>query len=426
MIFRQMFDATSGTYTYLLASRPGAEALIIDPVLEKVDRYIQILNELDLRLVKAVDTHLHADHVTGLGALRDRTACITVMGENTKADVVSMRVSDGDQLDIEGVSLDIIYTPGHTDDSYSFVMDDRVFTGDTLLIRGTGRTDFQNGDPRAQFESIFNRLLKLPEATLVYPAHDYKGDTVSTIGEEKRFNPRLQVGSIDEYVDLMNNLNLSNPKMMDVAVPANMKVGLAQEEIRRKGWAVGVEEAFDMLGESSVALVDLREARERERQGEIPGSLHAPYRELVENIRPGGMLYELARATDRELLFYCAFGERSAMAVQAARDAGLNKTRHIEGGVDAWKKAGGILRRSPPRKPSNQSDRVLEIADARCLLRVHRSRPRRSQARRGRRSSTRARRGSRRSRLLRCQSLRRAGARRRFQATVQFRAHDTA
>jgi glyoxylase-like metal-dependent hydrolase (beta-lactamase superfamily II)/rhodanese-related sulfurtransferase len=343
MMFRQMFDATSGTYTYLLASRPGAEALIIDPVLEKVDRYIQILNELDLRLVKAVDTHLHADHITGLGALRDRTSCITVMGENTKADVVSMRVTDGDQLDIEGVSLDIIYTPGHTDDSYSFVMGDRVFTGDTLLIRGTGRTDFQNGDPRAQYESIFNRLLKLPEATLVYPAHDYKGDTVSTIGEEKRFNPRLQVKSIDEYVDLMNNLNLSNPKMMDVAVPANMKVGLAQEEIRRKGWAVSVEEAFEMLGDSSVALIDLREARERERQGEIPGSLHAPYRELVENIRSGGMLYELARATDKELLFYCAFGERSAMAVQAARDAGMSKTRHIEGGVDAWKKAGGKL-----------------------------------------------------------------------------------
>jgi sulfur dioxygenase len=343
MIFRQMFDATSGTYTYLLASRHGAEALIIDPVIEKVDRYVQILNELDLRLVKAVDTHLHADHITGLGALRDRTSCITVMGESTKADVVSMRVADGDQLDIEGVSLDVIYTPGHTDDSYSFIMGDRVFTGDTLLIRGTGRTDFQNGDPRAQYESIFNRLLKLPDATLVYPAHDYKGDTVSTIGEERRFNPRLQVRSVDEYVDLMNNLNLPNPKMMDVAVPANMKVGLAQEEIRRKGWALTAEEAFAALGDSRVALIDLREARERERQGEIPGSLHAPYRDLVHNIRPGGMLYELARASDRGLLFYCAFGERSAMAVQAAQDAGLRNTRHIEGGVDAWKKAGGAL-----------------------------------------------------------------------------------
>ena len=147
MIFRQLFDSVSGTYSYILASRAGAEALIIDPVLEKVDRYIQLLNELDLRLVKAVDTHLHADHITGLGALRDRTKCITVMGEETKADIVSMRVADGDKLTIEGVSLGVIYTPGHTDNSYSYTLSDRVFTGDTLLIRGTGRTDFQNGDP---------------------------------------------------------------------------------------------------------------------------------------------------------------------------------------------------------------------------------------------------------------------------------------
>lgn len=343
MIFRQMFDTTSATYTYLLASRPGAEALIIDPVLEKVDRYIQLLNELDLRLVKAVDTHLHADHVTGLGALRDRTSCITVMGENTKADVVSMRVSDGDELDIEGVNLDIIFTPGHTDDSYSFAMADRVFTGDTLLIRGTGRTDFQNGDPRAQYESLFGRLLKLPDSTLVYPAHDYKGDTVSTIGEERRHNPRLQVGSVDEYADLMNNLNLPNPKMMDVAVPANMKVGMAQEEIARRGWAVSVDEAKELIGKTSVALIDLRERQECTRHGEIPGSVHASYRELAEHIRPGGMLHELAKAMDRELLFYCAFGERSAMAVQAAQDAGLSKARHIEGGLDAWKKANGEL-----------------------------------------------------------------------------------
>src|SRR5258708_9445501 len=200
MIFRQLFDSVSGTYTYLLASRRGGEALIIDAVLEKIQRYIQLIEELDLRLVKAVDTHLHADHITGLGALRDHTHCITVMGEMSKADVVSMRLSDGDKLTIEGISLGAIYTPGHTDDSYSFVMEDRVFTGDTLLIRGTGRTDFQNGDARAHYESIFNRLMKLPEETLVYPAHDYKGETVSTIGEEKAFNPRLQDKSIDGYV----------------------------------------------------------------------------------------------------------------------------------------------------------------------------------------------------------------------------------
>jgi sulfur dioxygenase len=343
MIFRQLFDSVSGTYTYLLASRRGGEALIIDPVIEKVERYLQLIKELDLKLVKAVDTHLHADHVTGLGALRDRTHCITVMGEMSKADVVSMRLADGDKLTIEGVALDAIYTPGHTDDSYSFLMSDRVFTGDTLLIRGTGRTDFQNGDARAQYDSIFNRLLKLPDETLVYPAHDYKGETVSTIGEEKAFNPRLQVKSIDDYVALMNNLNLPNPKMMDVAVPANMKVGFAQEAIAQRGWAVTAKAAIGLVGRPDIALVDLREKTEREKGGVIPGSLHAPYTDLAANVQPGGMLHELASATGKRLLFYCAFGERSAMAVQAAQDAGIASACHIHGGVDAWKKAQGPL-----------------------------------------------------------------------------------
>jgi sulfur dioxygenase len=341
VIFRQLFDATSGTYTYLLASRRGGEALILDPVLEKVDRYLQLVRELDLRLVKAVDTHLHADHITGLGALRDRTRCITVMGEQSGVDVVSMRVGDGDRLRIEGICLDVIYTPGHTDDSYSFAMAGRVFTGDTLLIRGTGRTDFQNGDPRAQYESIFNRLLRLPDETLVFPAHDYKGDTVSTIGEEKAFNPRLQVRSAEEYVALMNGLNLSNPKMMDVAVPANMRQGLAQEEIARRGWAVTAEAARGLVGCRDVALVDLRERAEREKHGAVPGALHAPYADLEENLQPGGVLHELASATGKRLLFFCAFGERSAMAVRAAQDAGLARACHVEGGMAAWKKAGG-------------------------------------------------------------------------------------
>jgi sulfur dioxygenase len=345
MIFRQLFDSTSGTYTYLLASRHGGEALIIDPVLERVDRYLQLVGELDLKLVKAVDTHLHADHVTGLGALRDRTQCITVMGEQTHADVVSMRVAEGDRIEIEGLRLDVLYTPGHTDDSYSFVFGDRVFTGDTLLIRGTGRTDFQNGDPRAQYDSIFNKLLKLPDETLVYPAHDYKGDTVSTIGEEKFYNPRLKVKSVDEYVDLMNNLKLPNPKMMDVAVPANIHVGLRQEEIARKGWALSAAEAMALRGQSDVVIVDLREKSERERHGVIPGSLHAPYPNLPENIGTGGMLHELAASTGKRIVFYCAFGERSAMAVQAAQDAGLKTACHIQGGIDAWKKADGPLAR---------------------------------------------------------------------------------
>lgn len=343
MIFRQLFDSVSGTYTYLIASRRGGEALIIDPVLEKVDRYLQLVRELDLKLVKAVDTHLHADHITGLGALRDQTHCITVMGEQTRADVVSMRVAEGDRVTIEGLKLDVLYTPGHTDDSYSFLMDGRVFTGDTLLIRGTGRTDFQNGDPRQQYDSIFNKLLRLPDETLLYPAHDYKGDTVSTIGEERLFNPRLRVRSVDEYVDLMNNLNLPNPKMMDVAVPANMHVGLHQEEIARKGWAVSAAEAMALRGLPDIAIVDLREKSEREKHGVIPGSLHAPYPDLQENIGAGGMLHELATSTGKRILFYCAFGERSAMAVQAAQDAGLTNACHIAGGIDAWKKADGPL-----------------------------------------------------------------------------------
>ena len=341
MIFRQLFDSVSGTYSYLLASRAGGEALLIDPVLEKVDRYCQLLRELDLRLVKAVDTHLHADHVTGLGELRDRTQCVTIMGEQSKADVVAMRVGDGDKIKIEGLALDVMYTPGHTDDSYSYRLADRVFTGDTLLIRGTGRTDFQNGDARAQYDSIFNRLLKLPEDTMVFPAHDYKGDTVSTIGEERRYNPRLQVRSVDEYVELMNSLNLPNPKLMDVVIPANMHIGLHQDALAREGCALRPRDAIARLGQPDTLLVDLRVPDERARHGTLEGALHAPYPEIGDNLQPGGMLREVAAATGRRIVFFCAFGERSAMAVKAAKEAGLADTMHLEGGIDAWKKAGG-------------------------------------------------------------------------------------
>jgi rhodanese-related sulfurtransferase len=265
------------------------------------------------------------------------------MGENTRADVVSMRLAEGDQLAIEGVSMDVLYTPGHTDDSYSFRMNDRVFTGDTLLIRGTGRTDFQNGDARMQYESIFGKLLRLPDETMVFPAHDYKGDTVSTIGEEKRYNPRLQVKSVDDYVTLMNNLKLPNPKMMDVAVPSNMKVGLAQQDIARRGWALSAMQAIALAGQPGVVFIDLRETGERSRHGSIAGAVHAPYGDLQNNVRAGGMLRELAQTSERRLVFYCAFGERSAMAVQAAQDAGIITALHIEGGIDAWKRAQGPL-----------------------------------------------------------------------------------
>lgn len=227
MIFRQLFDHTSSTYTYLLAARQGGEALLIDPVIDHVDQYLQLVFELDLKLVMAIDTHVHADHITALGTLRDRAQCPTIMGEFTKAECVSRKVKDGENIKMDGLELRAIYTPGHTDDSISLVMSDRVFSGDTLLIRGTGRTDFQNGDSYAAYDSLFNKLLKLPDATLVYPGHDYKGWTVSTIGEERRFNPRLQVSSAADYARLMSELRLPDPKLMDIAVPANLACGKA-------------------------------------------------------------------------------------------------------------------------------------------------------------------------------------------------------
>jgi glyoxylase-like metal-dependent hydrolase (beta-lactamase superfamily II)/rhodanese-related sulfurtransferase len=345
VIFRQLFDSVSCTYTYLLATQRGGEALIIDPVLEKVEQYLRILRELDLKLVKAVDTHVHADHVTGLGLLRDRTKCITVMGRESQVNVVSMRVAEGDTIDVEGVRLDVIYTPGHTNDSYSFLMGDRVFTGDTLFIRGTGRTDFQHGDPRAEYDSIFNKLLKLKDETLVYPAHDYKGETVSTIGEEKAFNPRLQVSSEQEYVDIMNNLNLTNPKMMDVAVPANLSIGAAQTGIEGEAWAISVQEAIELLNRPEVLLVDLREPKERQSEGIIPGSIHAPYTSLDDFLNPGGLLHYEAATGGKRLIFYCAFGERSALAVRSAQEAGLGNVCHVVGGLDAWNKQGGPIER---------------------------------------------------------------------------------
>ncbi len=226
MLFRQLFERESSTYSYLLAARPGGRAILIDPVREQLDLHLQLLRELDLTLAFAIDTHVHADHITALGELRTATGCVTIMGSQSRAACVSRKVADGEVITLDGLSLCAIDTPGHTDDSICLVMDDRVFTGDTLLIRGTGRTDFQNGDPRAQHRSLWEKLLRLPDDTLVYPGHDYKGCTVSTIGEEKAHNPRLQVRSIDDYETLMRALKLPSPKLMDVAVPANLACGV--------------------------------------------------------------------------------------------------------------------------------------------------------------------------------------------------------
>jgi glyoxylase-like metal-dependent hydrolase (beta-lactamase superfamily II) len=239
MLFRQLFDSASSTYTYLLASRRGGEALIIDPVKEQLDQYLKVIEQLDLRLVHALDTHTHADHITALGDLRDATHCTTIMGERSKAHCVSQHVREGETVRIDGLELRAVYTPGHTDESFSFVLGgstpSAVFTGDVLLIRGSGRTDFQGGDPGRSWDSIVNKLFQLPDDTTLYPAHDYKGWTASSIGEEKRFNPRLAGKTEAEYIALMNGLHLPNPKMMDIAIPANLACGQPPAPPRAQG-----------------------------------------------------------------------------------------------------------------------------------------------------------------------------------------------
>ena len=223
MIFEQLFDIKSSTYTYIISSGKGREALIIDPVIEKTDEYIKVLKNLDLKLVKVIDTHIHADHISGLNELSKRTKCSKIMGERSSSEVLDIRVKDNEKIKIENIELISMYTPGHTDCSYSFLMNNRVFTGDTLLINTTGRTDFQSGSSHDAYHSLFNKLLKLPETTLVFPAHDYNGKKYSTIENEKNNNPRLQVKSAEEYAEMMNSLNLELPKMIDIAVPANIK-----------------------------------------------------------------------------------------------------------------------------------------------------------------------------------------------------------
>ena len=232
MIFKQLFDKKSSTYTYIIASAQGREALIIDPVIENTSEYLKVLKELELKLVKVIDTHIHADHISGLNELSKQTNCSKIMGEQSTSEVLDIRVKDNEKIKIENIELKSIYTPGHTDCSYSFFMNDRVFTGDTLLINGTGRTDFQNGSSHDAYDSLFKKILKLPEKILVYPAHDYNGKTHSTIENEKNNNPRLQVKSAEEYAEIMNNLKLSNPKMMDIAVPANKK-GITLKDISK-------------------------------------------------------------------------------------------------------------------------------------------------------------------------------------------------
>jgi len=335
MIFRQFFERESCTFTYLIAERIGGEALLIDPVLSEVDQYLRALEELELKLVFAVDTHVHADHITGLGKLRDSSGCATIMGQQSRADCVSQKVRDGELLSVDGLQVEARYTPGHTDDSYSFLLKDRVFTGDTLLIRGTGRTDFQNGDARAQYDSLFNNLLTLPEATTVFPAHDYKGWTSSTIGEEIKHNPRLQVTNVEQYVEIMQGLNLPKPKLLHVAVPANLGCGMVPDLVERKAESfpmeTSVQEAHERLDQ--YRLIDVREP------SEFVGELgHIENASLV----PLGTVENASADWNKKdvLLMICRSGRRSGRATKALREAGFEAATNLTGGMIAWNEAG--------------------------------------------------------------------------------------
>ncbi|GHG75290.1 MBL fold metallo-hydrolase [Comamonas sp. JC664] len=224
MIFRQLFDSESSTYTYLIGDEATRQAVLIDPVLEQADRDLRLVAELDLTLTHVFDTHVHADHVTASGTLRERTQA-TVVGSVNGASCANVQVRHGDEVRVGQLAFQVLATPGHTDDSLSYLLGDRVFTGDALLVRGTGRTDFQNGDARQLYDSLTRVLFALPDETLVYPAHDYQGRTVTSIAEEKRHNPRVAGKSREAFVHIMENLNLPRPRRIDAAVPANRACG---------------------------------------------------------------------------------------------------------------------------------------------------------------------------------------------------------
>jgi len=338
MLFRQFFDKISSTYTYLIANKKGAEACIIDPVLEHIENYLKAIKDLDLKLVKVIDTHVHADHVSGISKLRDKTQCIACMGKSQNAsEIVSMEVSDNEKFKVGDLELRALFTPGHTDDSYCFLLNNKIFTGDTLLIGGTGRTDFQNGNAEDQYNSLFNVVLKLDDSVLVYPAHDYKGETVTTIGFERKTNPRLQVKSKQEYVDLMSSLNLPNPKLMDIVVPKNRKHGVPLE-IQMQFNGINVQQLKTMMNQKKVKLIDVREDFEIQRDGLIEKSIQVPYTQ-IENFFQN---IELSQSTDQFVL-YCHSGQRTYLALQKLKNSNIY---HLAGGILNWLEAGESVRRT--------------------------------------------------------------------------------
>jgi len=329
VIFQQFFDTTSSTFTYLLAKTRGSEALIIDPVLENVDEYLKFLGENSLKLVVALDTHVHADHKTGLGKLRSLTRCMTCLGHKAAVDTISRRLKGGDRISIEGLTLDVLETPGHTDDSCSFLVQGMVFTGDALFIRGNGRTDFQNGDAGELYDSLHDKLFTLPDETTMWPGHDYKGEHVSTIGREKIENSRYAGNSRDEFINIMENLNLSDPTHMDIAVPYNKGFSSGLQESIADEQVVNCKQLNEM---KDCLLIDLRESDEIAQSGTISNAIVLPLRQMEKAIKD---LEHPINHADK-VVFFCAHGERSALALKLSHELGFENAKHLAGGITAW------------------------------------------------------------------------------------------
>jgi sulfur dioxygenase len=345
LVFRQLFDPLSSTYTYLLGDRRSGAAVIIDPVFEQVRRDAALIEELGLRLVYALETHVHADHVTGAWLLKERTGCRIALSAESGAEGADRYLVQDDVIAFGDRNLQVRQTPGHTSGCLTYVLDDRsmAFTGDCLFVRGTGRTDFQGGDPRTMYRSVHEQIFTLPDTCLLYPAHDYRGLTMTSVQEERRFNPRLgaEIGEAD-FAGYMNNLGLAHPKKMDVAVPANLKCGRPDNDLdsgEEPAWAplrytfAGIWEIDPHALEEhakSVQILDVREPQEFTGPlGHIPGAVLIPLGELAHRAA------ELAR--DRPVVAVCRAGSRSAQATVILRQAGFTDVANLSGGMLRWR-----------------------------------------------------------------------------------------
>ena len=348
LAFRQLFDPPSSTYTYLLADGASGAAVIIDPVFEQVRRDAALIEELGLQLAYVLETHVHADHVTGAWLLKQRTGCRIALAANSGAEGADRYLMQDDVVAFGGRNLQVRQTPGHTNGCLTYVLDDRsmAFTGDCLFVRGTGRTDFQQGDPHAMYHSIYQQIFTLPDSCLLYPAHDYRGLTVTSVREERRFNPRLG-GEIAErdFTGYMNNLRLAHPKKLDVAVPANLKCGRPESDAgiaTEPDWAplrysfAGIWEIDPHGLEEQTRAVQILDVREPEEftgpLGHIRGALLIPLGELADRSS------ELAR--DRPIVAVCRAGSRSAQATVILREAGFTNVANLSGGMLRWRAEG--------------------------------------------------------------------------------------